>query len=117
MSINNYSLPVVSFIINILGIISILITVQYYNIGKIWGIIGQNTMLIYCMNRQTIDTGSIINNYLFFIFNCHPNTIVSGLMNVLWALLISLIIACPINRYCPILVGNKSNATNSLHRI
>ena len=116
MSINNYSLPVVSFIINILGIISIFITVQNYNIGKIWGIIGQNTMLIYCINRQTIDIGSIINNHLFFIFNYYPNIIVSGLMNVLWALLLSLIISYPINRYCPILVGNKKNAPNKLHR-
>ena len=111
MSINNFSLPVVSFIINISGIISIFIIVQNYNIGKIWGIIGQNTMLIYCINRQTIDIGSIINKYLFFLLNYHPNTIFSGLMNVLWAILLSLIIAYPINRYFPILVGNKKQRT------
>ena len=117
MSINNYSLPIVSFIINILGIVSLFKILQIYNIGKLWGVIGQNTMLIYCINRQTLDIGSRINNFLFIFLSYHPNIIISGLMNVIWALLISLMIAYPINRFCPIVVGNKSNIHNCLHRI
>lgn len=117
MSINKYSLPVVSFIINILGIVSLIKSLQKYNLGKIWSIIGKNTMLIYCINFQALDIGSRINKYLFIVLNYQPNIIISGLMNVIWALSLSLIIAYPINRFCPMLVGNKSNAHNSLHRI
>ena len=108
MSINNFSLPVVSFIINILGIVSLIRILQKINIGKIWGVIGQNTMLVYCINFQALDIGSRINKYIFIYLNYHPNIIISGLMNVIWALLISLMIAYPINRFCPIIVGNKS---------
>lgn len=107
VSVNIYSMPIINYSMSLLGCYVICSFCKYFSLGKIVSYIGKNTIIIFGTNLiimlvlkkiiESVIPMDILNQYN----NLYMLTVVSC------AIVIACFMSFPVNKYLPIVVGNK----------